>query len=599
MPPPVTTPAGEQYSSWMGLIYVFNLIVGTGALTLPAAFASAGWLLSSIGLIMLASFSYITAGWVVEAMACANAIKHWRRVKQLKKRGLVTDELVNRTLENAAESDSNNHSFRSSIVSQSGSAGSIGSKIASVHSGGGSCGSVTADKHQASTSSGGVGISTAASAAVTGGIGVVGGSTSAGGNQGCLNNISSSNYSDALSSEDHEDQEETLLIQEVVIERTMGEYYAIQERVEMGEMAKLFFGKVWVKLFFVVLCLYLYGDLAIYEAAVAKSLRDIVCTYVPKNCSQILREHDPCFPHSDYSRLDIYRICVCSFVGLMGPFVFINLTKTKYMQILTTITRWIALVVMIAWAVVVLANGTAHGSPPVAQWKKLPDLFGVCVYSFMCHHSLPSLITPISNKSSIFKLLAADYLLILMFYLLLAFTGIFAFSHLEDLYTLNFMPDPCRQGQPLTFIYCVQIYLMLFPVFTLSTNFPIIAITLRNNLKGLMLRETRRYSFFTTRLLFPLLAIIPPTIIGLVTSNVEFLVGITGAYAGSIIQYVVPATLVYNARRMTLQRIGMGVRNPFISPVKANWCLYLIGSWAVVCWVFVSVYLLQPDTAET
>lgn len=30
----------------IGLIYVFNLIVGTGALTLPAAFANAGWIIS-------------------------------------------------------------------------------------------------------------------------------------------------------------------------------------------------------------------------------------------------------------------------------------------------------------------------------------------------------------------------------------------------------------------------------------------------------------------------------------------------------------------------------------------------------------------------
>ena len=69
----------------MGLVFVFNLIVGTGALTLPAAFAEAGWLLSSVGIVMLAVFSYITAGWMVESMACANAINHWRRVKQIKK----------------------------------------------------------------------------------------------------------------------------------------------------------------------------------------------------------------------------------------------------------------------------------------------------------------------------------------------------------------------------------------------------------------------------------------------------------------------------------------------------------------------------------
>ncbi|CAL4232615.1 unnamed protein product, partial [Meganyctiphanes norvegica] len=119
-----------------------------------------------------------------------------------------------------------------------------------------------------------------------------------------------------------------------------------------------------------------------------------------------------------------------------------------------------------------------------------------------------------------------------------------------------------------------QMFLLLFPVFTLSTNFPIIAITLRNNLKGLFLRETRRYSFFTSRCLFPLLAIIPPTIIAIITSNVEFLVGITGAYAGSVIQYVVPATLVYQARKSTLLHIGMGVKNPHAAPLQHN--LFLV-----------------------
>ena len=33
---------GNQYSPLTGLVYIFNLIVGTGALTLPAAFHEAG-----------------------------------------------------------------------------------------------------------------------------------------------------------------------------------------------------------------------------------------------------------------------------------------------------------------------------------------------------------------------------------------------------------------------------------------------------------------------------------------------------------------------------------------------------------------------------
>ena len=47
-------------------------------------------------------------------------------------------------------------------------------------------------------------------------------------------------------------------------------------------------------------------------------------------------------------------------------------------------------------------------------------------------------VTPISRKKRVNRLLLADYGLILAFYFLLAFTGIFAFKELNDLYTLNF-----------------------------------------------------------------------------------------------------------------------------------------------------------------
>ena len=99
-----------------------------------------------------------------------------------------------------------------------------------------------------------------------------------------------------------------------------------------------------------------------------------------------------------------------------------------------------------------------------------------------------------------------DYFCILVFYFLLAFTAIFAFDELNDLYTLNFQPNP---GEPI-YKLVVHYFLSLFPVFTLSTSFPIIAITLRNNLKALFLTEGRMYSWCTRQCVFPLLALIPP-----------------------------------------------------------------------------------------
>lgn len=93
---------------------------------------------------------------------------------------------------------------------------------------------------------------------------------------------------------------------------------------------------------------------------------------------------------------------------------------------------------MITLAIIKLANKKNLGDPKVVSIKGIPNLFGVCVYSFMCHHSLPGLVTPISKKKNLFWLIFADYILILIFYSLLSFTGIFAFQSIEDIYTLNF-----------------------------------------------------------------------------------------------------------------------------------------------------------------
>ena len=188
----------------------------------------------------------------------------------------------------------------------------------------------------------------------------------------------------------------------------------------------------------------------------------------------------------------------------------------------------------------------------------------------------PCQVTPIGNKSKLYSILLGDYLLILGFYFLLAFTGIFAFTDINDLYTLNFQPS----ADDSWLLYACHCFLSLFPVFTLSTNFPIIAITLSNNLKALFLTEGRRYSYWTRSFLFPLLALLPPTMVAMATHSLEFLVGLTGSYAGAGIQYVVPAALVYHARQQTTQAIGVGVRNQHRSPFSSVYWVWFVQAWA-------------------
>uniref|UniRef100_A0A3P9HLF6 Transmembrane protein 104 n=1 Tax=Oryzias latipes TaxID=8090 RepID=A0A3P9HLF6_ORYLA len=289
------TDRGEPYSPFVGLVYMFNLIVGTGALTMPKAFATAGWVVSLALICFLAFMSYMTTTFVIEAMAAANAQLRWKRREQ-------------------EETD--------------------------------------------------------------------------------YNDSTSEDSDDGLDPSRSEPETKPILS----VQRSgHADHFDIVERVEMGQMASMFFNKVGVNMFYICIIVYLYGDLAIYAAAVPISLMEVACGN--RSCSAggvKFNDTDVCW--GPVTRADAYRVFLSVFTLLLGPFTFFNAQKTKYLQILTSLMRWIAFTMMIVLALIRIGKGTGEGRPPLANLRGVPNLFGVCVYSFMCQHSLPSLVTPISEK---------------------------------------------------------------------------------------------------------------------------------------------------------------------------------------------------------
>lgn len=352
-------------------------------------------------------------------------------------------------------------------------------------------------------------------------------------------------------------------------------------------MASLYFTKLGRTFFYLSLCVYLYGDLAIYAAAISKTITDLSC--ISDNSTTDFDQ--ACFKTSAVLKIDMYRIFVTVFAVLVCPFAYFNVQKTKYLQMLTSSMRWIAFTVMIALASMRLIRRGDQGHPVFVNLAGVPALLGASVYSFMCHHSLPGLITPFANKQFVVRQLALDYALICSFYLLLALTGSFAFKQVFDLYTLNFVPANFDASS--IFMECVQYFLGLFPLFTLSTSFPIIAITLQNNLKTLVLGPhiADSYGFVVRKIAFPTLAVVPPIIVAFYTHNLSSLVEFTGSYAGVIIQYIIPAFLVYSARKCCKRTLGTVSGNRYSSPFKGNFWIFLVICWSLVCIVFVSVHL--------
>ncbi|VDL76443.1 unnamed protein product [Nippostrongylus brasiliensis] len=450
---PVSTEASGHYSSTIGYLYVFNLIVGTGALALPKAFQTAGYGLSIVVLLISCFVSYIAATFVVESLSVGNAVNVRKRREEAGPSGDFDDVVI---------TDSGPSSFE------------------------------------------------------------------------------------------------------------------ITEKIEVSRMASMFLGQAGVIFSYLALSIYLFGDLAIYSTTVPKSLMNIIW------------------------------LCVVVFVAICTPLVIIGTTRTKYLQLATTVCRWSAFSLMIVLASTqMIANGAAT-TPPVANIHGFGSLFGVAVYAFMCHHSIPSLVTPMSSKSGVFMKLSLVYLLVLSFYFTLSLTGSFAFVHVQDVYTLNFLHDDLTS----VFYFICDHFLALFPVFTLTTNYPIVGVTLINNVRvvrDLLIpvsvrscgqngqKPKRSFSHIAFK---PYDAIIPiavlglPTLISLLTDDVLLLATVTGSYPGVAVQFLIPCLLVASARKHAKSVLNFPVPKKYASPFQSKYWSIAIFVWAIFAIVMVTLNII-------
>ena len=107
------------------------------------------------------------------------------------------------------------------------------------------------------------------------------------------------------------------------------------------------------------------------------------------------------------------------------------------------------------------------------------QLIGMAVFTFMCHHSIPSIIILLADKRKTLKVVLLDYIIVLVYCSIIVFAAVINKppSEISPLYSLNFSNHS---------ITVLAKFLSLYPVFTLSSNFPLICITLRNNLMALV-----------------------------------------------------------------------------------------------------------------
>jgi amino acid permease len=208
--------------------------------------------------------------------------------------------------------------------------------------------------------------------------------------------------------------------------------FDITQKVELGEMAHMFMSLRGTSIFYALLCIYLFGDLLIYAV------------FVPLTLSKACGDFSIwTFHFNEDSSYYFFLLC---FAVLVLPFCFMNFSNTKLLQMFCLAMRNVALMAMI---VIAMFRAVGDQRTPSAQIKlmdfnQIPAVFGVGIYAFMCHHSLPSIVSPISHKRGLHALFLADYILICIIYLLLCVSAVFAFSPDLPAKCLDADGPPCR-----------------------------------------------------------------------------------------------------------------------------------------------------------
>ncbi|RLN56410.1 hypothetical protein BBJ28_00017447 [Nothophytophthora sp. Chile5] len=307
---------------------------------------------------------------------------------------------------------------------------------------------------------------------------------------------------------------------------------------------------------------------------VPKSLREIICPrpapdVVVWECSK------------RFNSSDLYRLFVVLFGLLLSPFTFGHVHKTRTLQLVTTVIRHASFGLMILLAIIGIAHGHGRSVADVVSYEKpanIATFFGV----------IPGLVAPITDKAKVGTVLASSFV---------------------DVYTLNFKNYPVQ-----VFAY----FLSLFPVFTLSASFPLICITLRENIRHLATRlfdsspaqsdaapVTGFYGFLEKNV-YALVALVPPLVVAFFTEDVSMLVGFTGAYAGLGIQWVVPTFLVLCLRRRLAEEwkqirpmqaavtrpgtlAARGNKNQFASPFAHQAWLYVVFAFSLASVVLITI----------
>jgi hypothetical protein len=137
-----------------------------------------------------------------------------------------------------------------------------------------------------------------------------------------------------------------------------------------------------------------------------------------------------------------------------------------------------------------ISSGSSYSPTPTVDWSGFAIVFTSGAVALNFHYNLPDIARPVKNKLALTKIVTSAQLTAFGFYVLLGLLCSLYFGNAtEPLATLNWRTYTARHGgwggstsdRPF-YAVMIQLFVMLFPVFDMLSVFPLVGITLGNNL---------------------------------------------------------------------------------------------------------------------
>jgi hypothetical protein len=236
--------------------------------------------------------------------------------------------------------------------------------------------------------------------------------------------------------------------------------FSLVERIELNEMVEMLFKdskpgerSKWNLALMVFLnaslIVYLTGTMATYSALVASTFKHLITDTI--------------------ANVDSYYIFMVVTVCIGAPLSFGNFQNTKYIQIVICAARMSVYIIMVVTTATYFFQGDADDNKSsenphpkdfdtyYMNFSGISSLYGNIVFTFMTHHSLPGLLSPIRPERHIKGVLAYSLMFCATAYIILCSFGMLAFwnAPVLDKDRCGDNSEPCRIMETYVVVVCL------------------------------------------------------------------------------------------------------------------------------------------------